>query len=103
MERLILSLLADAWPEAMTSTQIADALWHDRCEPYPLTSVKTRLVKMTHTGVVERGPGNRGYRQSKRVSAVDAARLAGMVRAYGLDAVLDAARSEHERLAEVSR
>ncbi len=26
MERLILAILAAAWPEAMTSTQIADAL-----------------------------------------------------------------------------
>jgi len=41
--------------------------------------------------------------QARRVSAVDAARLACMVRTYGLDAVLDAARSEHERLAEASR
>lgn len=102
MERLILAVLADAWPEALTSTRIADALLR-RGAPCPLASVKARLVRMTHTGVVERGPGNRGYRQAKRVSAVDAARLANMVRAYGLDAVLDAARSEHERLAEASR
>lgn len=101
MERLILAILAAAWPEAMTSTQIADALL-DRGEPYPLTSVKTRLSRMGQSGDVERGPGNRGYRQARRVSAVDAARLACMVRTYGLDAVLDAARSEHERLAEVS-
>ncbi len=26
MERLILAILGDAWPEAMTSTQLADAL-----------------------------------------------------------------------------
>ncbi len=86
--------------EPMTSTQVDDALmarglvWSNR-------TVRSRLIKMANAGDIEHVRG--GYVPRSNVTLADRVRIANMVRAYGLDVVLDAARSEHERLAEVSR
>ena len=86
MERLIIVILRGS-SMPLTSTQVWDALLH-MGEPYPLTSVKTRLSRMLADGIIDRGPGWRGYVARLAATETDRRRVECMVRAHGLDAVL---------------
>lgn len=87
MERLIIAVLRNS-AVPLTSAQVCDALILDEGEPYPLTSVKTRLSRMLADGVIDRGPGGRGYVARLAATEADRRRIECMVRAYGLDAVI---------------